>query len=29
MQNSKDERDVQNRADWGKSMKETNIRIGL
>jgi hypothetical protein len=29
MQNSKDEREVKNRAEWEKSMKEAKICIGL
>jgi hypothetical protein len=29
MQNSKDEREVKNRADWEKSMKEAKSHIVL
>jgi len=29
MQNSKDKREVKNRADWEKSMKVAKICIGL
>jgi len=29
MQNSEDEREVKNRADWEKFIKESKIRIGL
>jgi hypothetical protein len=29
MQNSKDEREVKNRADWEKSVKEAKIHTGL